>query len=289
MGRDIVAFASDQVDPWDNFQCKHYDHPLQPGDIWAELAKLCYYTFIGEYSMPREYFFVAPHGVGNKLSNLIRDPDKLKRELLELWDERCKTRITNTKAIPLDAKLRAHIESLDFKRIKTASPLTIIEEHRATPWHAARFGGGLPARPAAAGPPIAILPNETNYVRALFDAYEDRLGCAVASLDKLTDGALNAHFRRSRQEFYSAEALREFSKDNVSPGTFDGLLDEVHHGVVDVVDAAHADAVARVLATVQQAKSLILASNALFSRVNSSDKGGMCHQLANEQRVKWRP
>ncbi|MEP6636430.1 MAG: ABC-three component system protein, partial [Acidobacteriota bacterium] len=35
---------------------------------------------------------------------------------------------------------------------------------------------------------------------------------------------LGAHFARSRQEFYSAESLREFSRDSVPTGTFESLL-----------------------------------------------------------------
>src|SRR5688572_17060604 len=59
-GRDVVAYEMNgQTDTWDNYQCKHYDHALHPGDVWCELGKLCYYTFVGEYAFPREYFFVA--------------------------------------------------------------------------------------------------------------------------------------------------------------------------------------------------------------------------------------
>jgi transcriptional regulator with AAA-type ATPase domain len=32
-------------------------HPLAPDDIWIELAKVCYFTFVGEYTLPRHYYF----------------------------------------------------------------------------------------------------------------------------------------------------------------------------------------------------------------------------------------
>ena len=67
-----------QNGPWDNFQCKHYDHPLAPSDIWLELGKLCYFTHLGEYSIPRQYYFVAPRGVGTKL---LRAPGKSQMHL----------------------------------------------------------------------------------------------------------------------------------------------------------------------------------------------------------------
>jgi len=289
LGRDVIGFVTNgQADPWDNFQCKHYDHALQPGDIWLELGKLCYYSAIGEYTFPREYTFVAPQGVGNSLSKLLRNPAELKQQLLLEWDQKCKTKITTTKEVPLDATLLAHIRSLDFARIKALSPLTLLEEHRQTPWYVARFGGGLPPRPAVLPAPPTIAATETIYVRALLDAYEDKLRATLASIADIPQGALVEHFSRSRQEFYNAEALRQFSKDNVPPGTFDELLDEVEAGIIDVIQATHPDAYERVLNAVKQAKSLPMAANALVSRVTAADKGGMCHQLANNEKVKWK-
>jgi hypothetical protein len=130
--------------------------------------------------------------------------------------------------------------------------------------------------------------NETNYVRALLDAYEDRLGTTLSTLQDLQHPDLGDHFTRSRREFYSAESLREFSRDNVQPGTFESILEEVHSGVVDVVQAQHSNAFERVLAVVKQAKALQFTANALGVRTYAADKGGMCHQLANDQKLRWR-
>jgi hypothetical protein len=290
MGRDVVAYVlGDDPCVWDNFQCKHYDHPLMPSDIWVELGKLCYYSQQGAYSIPRQYRFVAPHGGGNKLSNLLRDPHGLRNGLIENWDEKCKSRITTTVEVPLTPELLAHVESIDFSIFGIASPLTLIEDHSGTPWHAARFGGGLPPRPPNPSPPLSPAAIEGIFVRALLDAYEDRLQFPIATMLDLSDTALLAHLKRSRTEFYCAEALREFSKDNVPIGTFDALLDEVENGVADIIEAAHPDAFERVLAVVRQAKSLSLTANALMTRISTPDRGGMCHQLANQEKLKWRP
>jgi hypothetical protein len=61
MGCDVIATVDPNTPggPWDNYQCKHYDHALAPSDIWIELAKLCYYKSIGAYSVPRRYVFAA--------------------------------------------------------------------------------------------------------------------------------------------------------------------------------------------------------------------------------------
>lgn len=288
-GRDVVAYVQQGASsPWDNFQCKHYDHALTPGDVWVELGKLCYYTHVGEYTVPRAYSFVAPRGAGNKLSKLLREPEELRKGVIGGWNDHCRKGVVSAKEIPLDDGLRKYIETFDFSRIGAPSPLTIIEQHRTTHWHAARFGGGLPVRSPAPVPPPVVGPHEATYVRALLDAYEERIGSSIPSLGALHDTDMTTHFSRSRREFYSAEALREFSRDSVPSGTFDQLLDEVHDGVVDVVDAEHRDAVERVLQTVKQAKLLQLTANALIPRVTTTDRGGMCHQLANDQRVKWR-
>jgi len=256
-GCDIVAFLDTaKDDPWDNHQCKHYDHALSPSDLWTELGKYCYYTFIGGYTPARRYIFVAPRGVSNNTSKLLRDPVNLKAELVANWSRHCESKITSTKAIALDAALRAHVDKLDFTIFSGASPLTIIKEHANTMWHVHRFGGGLPARSKVPKPPTTVAANETNYVRALLDAYETRLGVTLAARTDLKDLKLIEHFERARVEFYSAEALREFSRDNVPRGTFEDLLDEVYSGVIDVIQSQHPDAVERVLACVKQAKSL---------------------------------
>ena len=90
MGRDVIATDNTAPSIWDNYQCKHYDHPLRPTDIWLELAKLAYYTNLGEYTYPRAYFFVAPYGAGTKLSNLLRKPEELRQGLKDNWDGYCK-------------------------------------------------------------------------------------------------------------------------------------------------------------------------------------------------------
>jgi hypothetical protein len=132
------------------------------------------------------------------------------------------------------------------------------------------------------------MPSEAVYVRALLDAYEDRLGVAIAESTDLADVDLLSHLGRSRREFYSAESLREFSRDNVPPGSYEALVDEIYDGVIDVLELDHPDAVARVLNVIAQAKALALTANALVSVTRAADRGGMCHQLANGERLIWR-
>ena len=167
-------------------------------------------------------------------------------------------------------------------------PLRLIDAHAKTRWHIARFGGGLPPRPEVSTPPLAPDESEAGYIEQLWEAYADHLNVAVAGVDDLGDRSdLVEHLSDSRIEFFSAEALRAFSRDTLPPREFEKLQDEVHSGVRDEVRAPHTDGYARVLAVVKTARAIQLTSHPLVSKVTVRDRGGICHQLANEGRVKW--
>lgn len=288
MGRDVIAMARDSEDLWDNYQCKHYNHPLMPTDIWSELGKLVYYTAIGEYTYPRRYFFVGPQGAGTTLSRLLHKPDNLRAGLIDAWEKHVRTKITVTAAIELNAPLREYLDRLDFSIFEAIPPLRIVDGHNKTRWHVARFGGGLPSRPEAPLPPPQVAPTETNYVRQLFDAYQEHLESPVGSESDLGHHPMiKEHFGDARREFYSAESLRAFSRDTLPPGEFDRLQDDVESGIRDDVRASHADGYERVLAVVKTARVLQLNGHALIGRITVRDRGGICHQLANDDRVRW--
>lgn len=288
LGRDVIAICRDGGGAWDNYQCKHYKGPLAPSDVWCELGKLVYYTKLGTYTLPRRYLFVAPQGVGTKLSNLLRNADRLRTELLDNWDGYCKNGITGTAEVPLDADLNDYILSLDFSIFDSVPPLRIIEQHAKTRWHAARFGGGLPQRPPVTAPPPNPAPTEARYLRQLLDAYGDHLKQHFGSPADLPEGgSIREHFIDAREQFYSAESLRAFSRDTLPPGEFERLQDEFHHGVADEARFDHPDGYRRVTAVVKAALSLQITSHPLVSCLGVRDRGGICHQLANEDRVRW--
>lgn len=287
MGRDIVAASADDANVWDNYQCKHYAKPLKPSEVWVEFGKLAYHTKRGDYSYPRRYFFVAPQGVGTSLSNLLKKPELLRSELFKNWDRYCRDKITKTETVDLDGALKSYVEGLDFSIFSTVQPLRIIEQHAKTPWRVHRFGGGLPDRPPAPAPPVEPEDHEANYVRALLDAYGDYLKRALSLVDDLDDADLREHFADARLEFYSAESLRAFSRDTLPPGEFEALQEEVRGGIKDEIRCAHADGYRRLLAVVKLARCLQLSARALTSQISPRDRGGICHQLANDLKVRW--
>ena len=290
-GRDVIAFTPSEAgqDVWDNYQCKHYDHPLTPTDIWLELGKLVYYTYIGEFSYPRKYFFVAPQAVGTTLANLLRRPDKLRQQLLEKWDQYCKKKITKKTEVPLDDAITEYINGLDFSIIGYLPPLRIIEQHAMTRYHVSRFGGGLPDRPDTSPPPDKPAPEELSYISKLMEAYGDHLNRDITALaDIEAEHDLKEHCVDSRIQFYSAESLRSFSRDYLPPGEFRKLQDEVHEGIKDDIREDHPSGYKRLLAVVKTARGLQITSHALVSKLTIRDRGGICHQLANDKdEVRW--
>jgi len=289
-GVDVAGFCTNKgfEDTWDNYQCKRYAHPLRPSDIWIELGKIIYYSHMGEYTPPRKHYFVASLGIGTKLERLLNKPSLLCEKFKDNWSGHCKNGITTTKEIELSGKLLLYVDAFDFTIFSSKSHVELIKAHSDTGFHVVRFGGGLPARPDPESPPGVPASAESRYIRQILDAYEDYLGSQLHDMSALVGhGKLEKDFKRQRERFYHAEALRNFARDTVPPGTFDDLQDEVYHGVVDVTDAAHPNGYERMKATVSQASTVALSANPLSSVTKSQDRQGICHQLANEDRLKW--
>ncbi|AJE23506.1 MULTISPECIES: ABC-three component system protein [Azotobacter] len=289
MGIDVVGFVGAQrlKGAWDNYQCKHYDHALTPGDVWPEFGKIIWYSFKGEYAIPCRYYFVSPWGAGTKLSRLLGNAAKLREELIANWDKNVKSAITSTQEVPLDSALRAYVDAFDFSIFEAKTALQLVDDHRTTPVHAARFGGGLPPRPAAGKPPTAVDSAESRYVTQLLGAYSEHTGTPVTDPSALSKPKLKEHFRRQREAFYEAEALRVFARDTVPPGTFESLQDDIYDGVIDTHDANYADGFEKVCAVTKAARDMQITANALISCTNPKDRDGVCHQLVNEERLGW--
>jgi hypothetical protein len=290
-GVDIAVFDSEAgfKGIWDAYQCKHYDDPLRPSDIYVELGKVLWFSFKQEYTAPGSYTFIAPCGIGTKLNNLLKTPGKLMEELISNWEKRCRTEITTTQEIPLEGKFLAYVNAFNFGIFKGKQPLALIEEHKKSPYRLSRFGGGFPARPAGDCPPDAIHPAETKYVEQLYLAYADHLQKTVESTADLGKASLREHFSRQREAFYQAEALRVFVRDKVEPGTFDRLQDEIYQGVIDTHDEEYPDGYRRVVAVTKAAQDMTIAANPIAPIAQTQDRRGICHQLVNDDRLKWTP
>jgi hypothetical protein len=291
-GLDVVGFIfSNQFnDGWDNYQCKFYDKPLAPSDVWVEFAKIIYFTYSGEYTPPRKYYFVAPKQIGTKLGKLLANASNLKEELRKNWEKYCEQGITSTGKIKLEGALLDHFDGFDFTIFDSVSLVKMVEQHASTPFHAVRFGGGLGVRPEPEIPPENTVSLDHRYVRQLLSVYAQSIGQGPQSPDlSLLDNndALRKNFRRQRERFYHAESLRNFSRDTVPPGIYEALQDDIFDGVVEVCESQNDCGMDRLNATMSQAVSVNVDSSPLASVTRPRDKQGMCHQLVNDSRLNW--
>jgi hypothetical protein len=289
-GRDIVAYtgAPNTACALDVYQCKHYEHPIQPNEIWCELGKLCVYTHSGDYRLPRRYRVVAPRGVGGKLGDLLARPLDLRGGLIERWDEKCRDKISAAGTFALEGALLEHVKAFDFSIVGYVPVHELLEQHRRTPhWHR-RFKRDFPARPAPEDAPEAIQAYEFRYIRQLLDAYADHLRTPVPDVASLTaQPPLTDHLHRSRTDFFMADSLNRFYRDQFPEGAFDHIKKQILDGVIDTTNAPHADGLARVRATVQQAAQLPLARTDYEPYVEPGDKKGVCHHLSNDDKLRW--
>lgn len=290
-GIDVAGFDDDKqlLGVWHNYQCKHYDHSLTPTDAWADIGKILWHSFKKEYVPPRSYYFVAPRGVGTTLTQLLLNKDRLRAKLIENWDKHVRAQVTSTQAVELSGTFAEYVAAFDLSIFQPYSPLQLVAEHATTTYHLGRFGGGLPARPSPGIPPAALDPSEIVYVSKLLDAYGDHVKSSVTDMASLkTWPKLDNHFGRQREAFYHAESLRVFVREKVEPGTFESLQEEIFRGVIDAHDADHSDAYARVLAVTEKARGVPLDAHALGGHTWIKDREGICHQLANEDRLRWK-
>ena len=291
MGVDVAAFVDEEGGQgvWDNYQCKHYKDPLAPKTGITEIGKIIWHVYMKHITCPRKYYFLAPKDCGMALKKLLLNKHNLKEKLIEKWDDWCGKSITSKEIISLEGAFETFVNSFDFGIFTFKTALEAIDEHRGTPYYAGRFGGGLPDRPGATKPPEKPDSSESRYIQQLFEAYGDHKNSNVKKIENLSSWPeLEDHYNRQREFFYHAESLRNFARDTVPPGTYDELKDEVHAGVADLESSPHPDALERLKNVTQAAAQLPLSANGLITVVKIQDKRGICHQLANEDRLLWR-
>jgi hypothetical protein len=294
MGRDVVGY----IDPvatggrLDIFQCKHYGHGLYPGDVWGEIGKLLFYTYEGAFAVPEQYRFVCPDDVGPELGRLMENPDDLRAKVIAAWCEKIEGAITKKASVKLEGGLLDHVNAFDFSIISYKPLHEIVAEHKTTVRYPPRFGGGLVIRRSPdMTPPPAFETHEQRYVAQLVRAYRDHSGDGVALETLDAHRPLNTHFARSRERYFCAETLRHDVRDNLPEGvTFEQVQDQVLDAVIDIAEAAsHANGLMRVNAVTDHAGNYVVQDHPLKSYVNSKVLKGVCHQLANGDKLTWVP
>jgi len=293
MGRDVVAYINKDKPnyKWDCYQCKHYQNPIRPSDIYVELGKIIYYTYEKKYPMPERYFIVAPKGVGRSLADLLNTPMELKTSLKTHWNQHCKTGITATAQIELVGDLLSYFDQFNFSIFDRILPKSIIDEfkQKATSNYIKRFGGSLPTRDRITTIPEQTQPYELKYTSQLLKAYNtDKETNDFQIEEDLADKKpyIN-HFKRARESFHNAEQLRNFSRDNLGEKIFESFQKEIYERVVDLIEENNDNKFDLVKQVEQKAMDLPIESNPLKTRCDTGDKKGICHQLVNNDKLYW--
>lgn len=288
LGRDVIAERKDGCGD-DIYQCKHYDHPIQPNEIWVEFGKLVYYTYKNEYKVPVNYYIVAPHFIGPALQTYIEKTDTINDELIAQWDAKCKTKITKKVSIELDGELKKYIEEFDFSIISAVSPVKLLDQYSKTIWYKYTFGGGVPKRPKKEKAPQEISDEEIqlSYICELLKVYEEKLSTSDMDIATLQEHKqVYEHFMRQRDDYYSAQSLKRFSRDEFPEEPYEDVKDEVFGSVIDISLENYASSYERMNKTLREARNVPIMIQE-FDRVTPSDKAGICHELVNDSKLRW--
>lgn len=283
MGADVAAFKSSAgfEGPWDCFQCKHYGRALNWSDLLPELVKVFQHASQGDFVLPDVYRILAPQGVTGPLDRILSSPATMKAKFLT----DAPNRMRDFDVTVRDAVL-ATAQADDFSRFDSTPLDDLVEAHRSTAYHSIRFGVPLPHRRARDKPPQDIGPTEARYIEQLADVYEERWpGIDRSSI--ATDERTKSNLVRQRFRFFEAESLMAYARDSVPPGTFKRFQDAILSGVVDVAEQDHDTGWARMTSVLTVAGQLNLQAYALVAVAEQEDLKGVCHQLANDDRIHW--
>lgn len=287
-GADIAAFktANGLEGAWDCFQCKHYDDPLAVSDILPEILKIFVATVGGECVLPDTYQILAPRGCSTQCGRTLSSPEKLKKKFLDqlVGD----TPLVKGLTAELVSSVRELANATDFSMFRSVELTDVLELHETTCWHSDRFATALRPRPAHVPAPGDLAAHEGRYVQQLADVYAEAHPEENLRPESLAaNPKVGERFRRHRENFYKAESLRVYARDSVPPGTFERLQDDIHSGVIDVVEDDHPSGLRRLTSVLSLVGQLDLSRHRLIAVVEIDDRQGMCHQLANVDRIRW--
>lgn len=289
MGRDVIAYTPTG---WVNYQCKYYGDKLSVADVALEVGKLIYYSYIEEYTLPEEYYFVSPKGSSSHLIKVINDKtgNSLKKEVLDRWEKSIKTKITSTTEVTLSDDLLKYIEEeIDFTIFDDIPPIRLIELHRSTPYHEIRFGIYSRKRPSPAAAPEKVdWEVEQTYIHALLDAFSEYKSTTV-DLDSLPEHQkLYFEFHSARNNYFCAASLDLFSRDWLPSSSFRELKEECYEAISPTVNLTYTDGYTRYLKVCEATAKIHYESHPLKFYMKIQDKKGLVHHIVNDKKIVWK-
>lgn len=286
-GRDIVAYYEERK--YDIYQCKHYEKTLSPSDYWIEFGKLCYYTYTQSYNIPRKYYIVASNGIGQSLRDFIDNPKNINEELINQWEKHCQNKITKKESIVLEGELLEYVKNFDFSIVDDLPPISLLEQYKQTAYYKFRFGGGIKKRIKPKIPEeISNEEQEFNYIKELLKVYSYERGQDLKDLKQLKENEkFYSHLIRQREDFYVAQALKRFSRDEyLDTEPYTEVRHQIFKGVIDYCEEEHKSYYKKVNGALSMVRRIVLESME-FGVVSSEEKVGMCHDLVNDNKLSW--
>jgi hypothetical protein len=291
-GRDVIGFLSRNrhEGEWDLYQCKRKTRgsKLLIGEAMTELGKVFHHYSAGAYAtLPRRFVFVSPRGIGGSLSTLLQNPSRLGQELLETWDQHCRTKIAAKKPIGITPEIRAAIEGYDFSAVECLTAPKLAKDPAALPALVQVLS--LPPGEAPEGQtPDDVSGAELTYITQLRDVYAGSAGSAFETLDEIfTDPRFGEHLRIQRQRYYQACAFRDFHRDNTAPRSVEIFKNDIYHLLFDVYNEPHPSLLARLDAVMKHTGAAT--AGILGTMARPPVKQGTCHHLVSDGRIRWSP
>ena len=271
---------------WHNYQCKHYGNALAWATAAAEMRKMFAGVVLGHFTLPERYVFVAPI-IGPRLVRRLAKPTEARQEFLNdlaATTDKIITLLTSEQR----QEVRDLAEQSDFSMFETIDMDKMLEQHRTTPHWVARFPQMPPPRPANLAPPVHHTPDEARYIQQLLEVYRERWGEDADTLERVAGHAeASINLSRQREAFFAAESLRLFARDATPAGHFEAVLQDVYDIVVEVADGTYDFGWQRLRDVLAAAGQVQLTETILSSYVRPADRKGVCHQLANDDRLIW--
>ena len=289
-GLDVAAFFTEEKfdGEWDNYQCKQYRRQLQPAEVLRELGKMFFHIARKDYSAPKNYYFVAPKGMGRDATKMLTTPSLLKEKLLAKWDEQVAGNIVENQVIPLSSEILKAIGAFEFAGVEAMGVPEILDRKLSWEATAKHFGAELIPSPEGVVPE-EITVHEQPYVSELLHAYGTADQVQYAASSELPHTSIfRRHLRDQRQRFYDTEAFKSHFRDSTEDGVLDRVENDVYYGVSPVCDRrSYFGPMERVNDVLTQA-ALVPIVGPLAQFAHIPIKQGYCHHLANLGRLSWK-
>ncbi|WP_395294670.1 ABC-three component system protein [Kitasatospora hibisci] len=288
-GIDVAGYLSTQrlEGEWHNYQCKRYAKSLTWATVAHEMRKMFISAAQGHFTVPTRYVFVAP-AISRTLRTELAKPTDSREKFLAEFDTTTDAIVTIL-SVELRAEVRALAAATCFSMFECIDLDKMLAQHRTTPHWAQRFPyAPLPQGPEKMLPPEEHHDDERRYLQRLLEVYQEKFPDLITELKHVADvEEADGHLKRHRVAFYAAESLRVFARDSAGPDYFDKVMKDVYDIVVEVAECPAPDGWTRLAKVVAAAGSVQLTPTILTPYVEPDTRKGVCHHLANQDRLTW--